>query len=88
MTATVTTSYKGNTALETQVWTIPVKAALEAAGELGARPGSYWEANLAKPARKAKRAKLDTVRVFTAGFSSGELSNVLFSVGCQVDNLD
>lgn len=88
MTATATISYKGNLALETYTFTIPLAAAFKAVELVGAKPGSYWESNLLKPARRAKRAKADVVKVYTAGFGASELSNVLFNVGCQVDYLN
>ena len=78
--ATYTTQFPGNTALQTEVWTLTIAEGKTACGVLDTRLGSYWHVNLAKPLRRAIRAKAATVTVYTAGFSTGELSNVLAAI--------
>lgn len=75
--ATFYRSYPGNLALEEDVWTLSIAEAKAAATHLNVSRGTYWESVLLKPTRRAVRAKQATVRVYTAGFSTGELSNVL-----------
>ena len=82
--ATYRISYPGNTALQQEVWNIPLHEAKAALALLQPSKGSYWESNLLKPYRRAVRAKQEHVRVYTAGFSSSELSNVLFNVDAKV----
>ena len=86
--ATCTTQYPGNLALQTEVWTLTRKEARRVIDGDGVTPplldtsrGSYWETNLLKPYRRACRAQTPTVTIFTAGFSSGELSNALYAAG-------
>jgi len=75
--ATVQTSYPGNLALEKQVWTLTIAEATAAMQHLNIGLGTYWHRVLAQPTRRAKRAKHATVTVYTAGYSTGELANVL-----------
>jgi hypothetical protein len=82
--ATYTTSYPGNLALQQEVWTLTLAEAQAVLPALDTRPGSYWETVVAKPTRRAKRAKLETVRVYTAGFSTGEFSNALHATGSRI----
>jgi hypothetical protein len=86
--ATYTVQHPGNTALQTEVWTLTLDEAFRACHCLAPiAKGSYWEANLAKPYRRAKRQYLSTLRVYTAGFRSGELSNVLFNCDVPVERI-
>ena len=78
--ATYTTQFPGNTALQTEVWTLTIAEAKAASNALDTRIGSYWHTNLTKPLRRASRAKVATVTVYTAGFSTGELGNVLAAI--------
>jgi hypothetical protein len=80
--ATYSISHPGNTAIQEECWTLTLDEALQASKVLDCRTGSYWEATVLRPYRRAKRAKAQTVRVVTAGFSTGELSNVLYA--CDV----
>lgn len=82
--ATFTTQNRGNLAIETHIWEIPVAEARAAQRHLDMSKGGYWENNLAKPCRRAVRAKSETVKVYTAGFSTSRLSNALFNAGCKV----
>jgi hypothetical protein len=82
--ATYTTQCPGNLAMQTEVWTLTLDEAKQALTLLDARTGSYWDTNLTKPTRRNARLHLPTVRVYTAGFSSGELSNVLYASGATV----
>lgn len=75
--ATYTTQNAGNLAIQTEVWTLSIAEAKAAMRHLDCRKGTYWGNHLATPCRRAVRAKADHVRVYTAGFSTGELSNVL-----------
>ena len=77
--ATYTTVHPGNIAIQTEVWTLTMAEAKNALALLDPALGSYWDAALGTPYRKARRAKAATVRIYTAGFSSGELSNILAS---------
>ena len=83
--ATYTTQYPGNLALQQEVWTLSLAEAQQTMALLDCHPGSYWEATLLKPTRRAKRQHSPTVTVYTAGFSSGELSNVLFNCDVAVN---
>lgn len=82
--ATYTTSYPGNMALQQEVWTLTVAEAKAVLPLLDTHKGSYWESVVLKPLRRAVRAKAATVKVYTAGFSSGELSNRLYASGAYV----
>ncbi len=81
MTYSITTSNAGNLAIESHAFDLPVSLAKSALSHLDARAGTYWGNNLAAPTRRAIRAKSATVRVYTAGFSTGELANVLAVCG-------
>lgn len=80
---------KGNLSIQTEYWQIPMEVAkllvayLKADGR--ATPGTYWEANALKPIRRAIRAKLEIVKLYTAGFSTGDLANMLRCVGCEIE---
>jgi hypothetical protein len=82
--ASYRTQFPGNLALQTEVWTLTLDEATHALPLLDTRKGSYWESELLKPTRRAKRQHLDAVRVYTAGFSTGQLSNVLYASGATV----
>jgi hypothetical protein len=82
--ATYTKQYPGNTALQTEAWTLSLAEAAAVLPLLDVRKGTYWEASLLKPLRRAKRAKASAVRVYTAGFSTSELSNVLYASGATI----
>ena len=82
--ATHTTQFPGNTALQTEVWILTIPEAKAARDVLDTRIGCYWHTNLTKPIRRAIRTKAATVTVYTAGFSTGELSNVLYATGATV----
>jgi hypothetical protein len=75
--ATYIVQNPGNLAIETVVWTLSIAEAKSVQEHLDVRKGTYWEMNLVKPYRRARRVKADTVKVYTAGFSAGELSNAL-----------
>lgn len=79
--ATYATQYPGNLTLQTEVWTLTLAEAKALTTVLPCQPGSYWDATLMRPYRRAQRAKAATVRIYTAGFSSGELSNALYASG-------
>lgn len=83
--ATYTTQNPGNLAIQTEVWTLSIEEAKAVQGFLDTRKGGYWENHLVKPYRRAKRAKADVVKVYTAGFSSSALSNALFAAGVVQD---
>lgn len=75
--ATYITMHPGNMAIETQVWTLTIAEAKAVQAFLNVSKGSLWERRLVKPYRSAKRAKDETVTVYTSGFSGVELSNAL-----------
>jgi hypothetical protein len=74
----------GNTALQTEVWMLALPEAKAVLSVLDTPKGSYWEAHVLKPYRRAARMKAASVTVFTAGFSTGELSNALYATGHTV----
>lgn len=78
--ATYTIQNPGNLAIQTEVWTLSIDEAKAVQAFLDVRKGTYWESTLTKPYRRARRAKSETVTVYTAGFSTGELSNALFQL--------
>lgn len=82
--ATYTTSHPGNIAIQTEVWTLTLDEAKSVQNVLDCHKGSYWDSTIAKPYRSAKRLKAATVRIYTAGFSSGEFSNALYATGSTV----
>ena len=82
--ATYTTQFPGNAALQTEVWTLALPEAKAVCAVLHAPKGSYWETNAVKPTRRAVRAKAATVRIYTAGFSTGEFSNALYASGASI----
>jgi hypothetical protein len=84
MQATYKIAHRGNLAIQTEVVDVPVQAAKAAFKVLDVTPGSYWHSNLAKPTRRAVREKRDTVRIYSAGFSTGTLANALAQVGCEM----
>ena len=79
--ATHTTQFPGNLAIRNEVWTLTLAEAKAAATLLDTRRGSYWEQALLKPLRRATRQHAATVRVDTAGFSTGELNTALYATG-------
>lgn len=83
--ATYRTTYPGNSALEDQQWTLTLTEAASAITNLDTHIGSYWHTNLVRPHNRAKRNKVPTVRVYTAGFSTAELSNALCASGMTVE---
>ena len=83
--ATYRIQFPGNTALQTEIWTLALAEAKAVTGLLGCPKGSYWETTLAKPTRRATRQHAATVRVYTAGFSTSELSNALFAAGATIN---
>lgn len=82
--ATYMTLYPGNTALQTDLWTLTIAEAEAATRLLRCTLWSPWRARLRKPLRRAKRAKAQTVRVETAHFSTGELSTALYNMHIPV----
>ena len=85
--ATIATQYPGNLALQTEVWTLTLTEARAVCKVLHAPKGSYWENNAVKPTRRAARAKAATVRLYTAGLSTGEFSNALYASGNTITRL-
>jgi hypothetical protein len=71
----------GNSAIQTEIWTIPVSVGkklvrrMKAAGVI--TPGGYWKENLVKPLNRAVRTKKKSFEVRTAGFSTSELNGWL-----------
>jgi hypothetical protein len=77
--ATYRTSFPGNSALQQDIWTLTPAEAKVTLALLDPAPGSYWHHNLVRPLRRALRNKATTVTVYTAGFSTSELSNALYN---------
>ena len=88
-TATYKIANKGNTAIQCEVWQVPIEAAKKLSKEMRANgqagPGSYWENNFVRPVRRAVRAKAAFVGIRTAGFSTGEFANRLRCVDCEIE---
>ena len=90
--ATVYTSHRGNLAIEQDNWKLPVDEAkklltwMKAEG-IGARKGGTWDHFVVKPIRSAIRRTQEQVRLYTAGFVSGEFSNFLHNAGIPVQIL-
>ena len=89
--ATYLTQYPGNLALQTEVWTLTRREARRVLDGDGVNPpvldtsaGSYWEKTLLKTYRRACRSQALTIRVYTAGFASGEFSNALYASGAEI----
>lgn len=86
MIATYRTCNRGNLAIERDIWSIPVSIGKQFIktfpDECGI--GHYWYYAIAKPTRQSVRAKLENVRVSTAGFSSSELYQKLVELGCKI----
>lgn len=80
LTATIRRAFPGNFALESDTFTIPLELALEAIKHLDTRPGCYWE-SARKAVNRAKRAKQDTVTLYTAGFGSQALTTAIWAAG-------
>lgn len=80
MTATIKTSNRGNIALQSETFTLPIELATKVVKVLDCRPGCYWE-SAAKAVRRAKRANETTVKLYTAGFGSSELASAIAQVG-------
>lgn len=90
--ATVYTSHRGNLAIEQDNWKLSVDEAKKLVAwmkseNIGTRIGSTWHYFVVKPIRSAIARKLDTVRLYTAGFTSGEFHNFLCAAGIEVVNL-
>lgn len=89
MKATFRVLNEGNLAIQEEAFTVPTSAAKFVISEMKKRgainPGSYWLRVFATPARRAIRAKSDTVKIYTAGFSTCELANWLRGSGCEVE---
>jgi len=80
LTATVKTYNRGNLAIQSEVFTVPVALAAAAVKCLDTRPGCYWE-SAAKAVRRAKRAGDAVVKLSTAGFGTSELAGAIAQAG-------
>ena len=85
--ATYRTMFPGNAALQTEVWILTLDEAKAAMAELNMCKGGYWDRNIGRPYRAASRRKSPTLTVYTAGFASGEFSNVLYATGSTVEQV-
>jgi hypothetical protein len=83
MQATVKTFHRGNLALQSETFTLPLALAVEVVKVLDTRPGTYWESAL-KATRRAKRAKESVVKLHTAGFGSSDLHGAIAQAGGTV----
>ena len=84
--ATYTVACRGNLAMQTEVFMIPVLVAKQLIKEvLDCTPGTYWETVLKRPTNRAIRHRHAHVRVLVAGFTTGELCNALATAGCGVE---
>ena len=86
--ATVKTMHPGNTAIQTEVWTLTLDEAFRVSCILDCRTGTYWHANLFTVYTRAKRAKSDTVVIWTAGFSTGEFSRALYASDSSITRIE
>lgn len=80
LTATVTTYNRGNTALQSETFSIPYALAAAAVKFLDTRPGAYWE-SARKAVSRAKRAGAAVVSLYTAGFGTSELAGAIAQAG-------
>ncbi len=80
MQATIKTYGRGSFATQAEIFTLPITLAAEVVKHLDCRPGCYWE-SAAKAVRRAKRAKLSEVKLYTAGFGSDELVTAIQAAG-------
>jgi hypothetical protein len=82
---TVETLHAGNSAIETQKFTLSINDAKLIRAymkrELGVSNGSYWHTNFVRPVNIAVRRKQNTVTVYTAGFGSSELYQIAATCG-------
>ena len=81
--ATYFISQRGNSALQSECWVLTTAEAKQALDRLKPGKGTYYE-SLAKSYRRARRAHEETCRFTTGGFTSGEFSNVLWSLDIAV----
>ena len=86
--ATVKTLHPGNTALQTEVWTLSLAEAGRVACILDCRTGTYWHEHLIKVVNRARRARSETVVIWTAGFSTGVFSNALYASDSAVTRIE
>lgn len=86
--ATYFTSHPGNIAIQQAVWTLTIDDAKKALTLLHCPKGSYWHQHFMRPMNIAKRHKQTSFKVYTAGFTTGEFSNILLASGVQVDCAD
>ena len=86
--ATVKTRHRGNTALQTEMWTLPVDEAVRVSRVLDCRTGTYWYTNFWTVYLRATRAKSTTVVIWTAGFSTSDFSNALHISGSIVTRIE
>lgn len=87
--ATVYTSHRGNLAIEQDNWKLTIDEAKKLAAwmkteNIGTRVGSTWHHFAMKPIRSAVVRKLETVRLYTAGFTSASFHNFLCLAGIEV----
>jgi hypothetical protein len=84
--ATYTIAHPGNTALQTEIWTLTLPEAVRVCRLLRCVKvnGTYWDATLGKPTRAAKHRNAPTVTISTAGFSTGEFANALAASGSAI----
>ena len=85
--ATVKTLHAGNTALQTDVWTLEYAEVERVMRLLDCRTGGFWDSTIAKVYRRARRAKAPRLVLWTTGFSTGELSNALCASGATVTRI-
>lgn len=86
-TTTVETLSEGNLAIQTEVWTLPIREAKKMAAEMRSMgldtKGGYWRRHALTPVRKAIRNKAKIVKIYTAGFSTSEIAGIMNRVGVE-----
>lgn len=80
LTATIRTSHRGNLALQSETFRLPLSLAIDTIRHLDTRTGCYWE-SARKAVMRAKREKAETVVLYTAGFGTSELAGAIQAAG-------
>lgn len=88
MEVTYKIANKGNLAIQTEVWYLPIEVARKLLKYLKKDeqivPGRYWYWTAAKPIRKAIKGKSKIVTIYTAGFTTERMHSFLLDIDCTV----
>jgi len=92
MATTLQTANRGNLAIETHVWRISLDDAKTLVAwmkteKIPMHKGGTWDHFVVSPIRSAIRRKLEVAKLYTGGFTTGELSNFFFNAGIKIEML-